>query len=138
MTTPPVVLYVEDDYPSRRIMDLLLKGTMDLPHVHLFADSHDFANRVSALHPKPTIILLDIHVAPYNGFEMLTMLRQLPEFYGTPIVALTASVMNEEVDMLRTAGFDSIIAKPIDIDTFPSLLDRVIAGERIWNVLETR
>lgn len=138
MSTQPVVLYVEDDFRNRRIMELLLKGTMDLPHVHLFEDSRDFVNRVRVLTPKPTIILLDIHVPPHNGFEMLTMLRQLPEFNGTPIVALTASVMNEEVDMLRTAGFDSIIAKPIDIDTFPSLLDRVMAGEGIWNVLEAR
>ncbi len=138
MSTQPVVLYVEDDFRNRRIMELLLKGTMDLPHVHLFADSHDFVNRIHALTPKPTIILLDIHVPPHNGFEMLTMLRQLPDYHGTPVVALTASVMNEEVEKLRTAGFDSIIAKPIDIDTFPSLLDRVIAGERIWNVLEAR
>lgn len=138
MSAQPVVLYVEDDFRNRRIMELLLKGTMDLPHVHLFADSHDFVNRFKALTPKPTIILLDIHVPPHNGFEMLTMLRQLPDFHGTPVVALTASVMNEEVEKLRTAGFDSIIAKPIDIDTFPSLLDRVIAGERIWNVLEAR
>ncbi|MBZ0318545.1 MAG: response regulator [Anaerolineae bacterium] len=138
MTTQPVILYVEDDLRNRRVMELLLKGTMDLPHVYLFEDSRDFVSRATALDPKPTIVLLDIHVPPHNGFEMLTMLRDLPQYKGIPIVALTASVMNEEVEKLRTAGFDSIIAKPIDIDTFPSLLDRVLTGERIWNVLEAR
>lgn len=136
--TQPVILYVEDDFRNRRIMDLLLKGEMQLPHVYLFEDSRDFASRATALDPQPTLVLLDIHVLPHNGFEMLTMLRDLPQYKGVPIVALTASVMNEEVEKLRTAGFDSIIAKPIDIDTFPGLLDRVMAGERIWNVLEAR
>lgn len=136
--TQPIILYVEDDFRNRRIMELLLKGEMQLPHVYLFEDSRDFANRATVLDPKPTIVLLDIHVLPHNGFEMLTILRDLPQYKGVPIVALTASVMNEEVDKLRTAGFDSIIAKPIDIDTFPSLIERVLAGERIWNVLEAR
>lgn len=138
MTTQPVILYVEDDFRNRRIMELLFKGEMELSHVYLFEDSRDFVSRAAALDPQPTIVLLDIHVLPHNGFEMLTMLRDLPQYKDVPIVALTASVMNEEVERLRTAGFDSIIAKPIDIDTFPCLLERVLAGEHIWNVLEAR
>lgn len=136
--TQPIILYVEDDFRNRRIMELLFKGEMGLQHVYLFEDSRDFVSRATALDPKPTLVLLDIHVPPHNGFEMLTMLRDLPQYKGVPVVALTASVMNEEVEKLRTAGFDSIIAKPIDIDTFPNLVERVMAGERIWNVLEAR
>ncbi len=47
--------------------------------------------------PKPDVILLDIHVKPYSGFEMLEMLRKMNGFVDVPVVALTASVMNEEV-----------------------------------------
>jgi CheY-like chemotaxis protein len=126
------ILYVEDDARSRKILHLLLNPIAQLTS---FEDSTDFLERLAALQPAPDLILLDIHVKPYNGFEMLAMVRQLEQFTSTPVVALTASVMNEEVDQLRTAGFNSVIAKPIDVDTFPELLARIHAGETIWRII---
>ena len=120
MTNEPVILYVEDDPQSRKLMNMLLKGRMKLPHVTILEDSQDFLANVEALDPKPNIILLDIHMKPFNGFEMLTMLRDLPWTRETPIVALTASVMNEEVMQLRNAGFDSFLSKPVDAAAFPN------------------
>jgi DNA-binding NarL/FixJ family response regulator len=49
------------------------------------------------------------------------------------VVALTASVMYEEVRRLRDAGFDGVIAKPINFDTFPAALDRILSGGQVWN-----
>jgi len=131
----PAILYVEDDPQSRKLMSMLLKGRMKLPHVTILEDSNDFLANVEALDPKPDVILLDIHMKPYSGFEMLTMLRELAWASSTPIVALTASVMNEEVQRLRSIGFNGCLAKPIDLETFPDTLQRIIAGETIWRIL---
>ncbi|NWF69802.1 MAG: response regulator [Chloroflexi bacterium] len=131
----PGILYVEDDAQSRKLMAILLKGRMKLTHVTILEDSQDFLTRVQALEPKPDLILLDIQMKPYNGFEMLRMLRQLDWIATRPVVALTASVMNEEIQSLQTAGFDGCLAKPIDISTFPQTLERILAGEKIWRVL---
>lgn len=131
----PIILYVEDDPQSRKLMSMLLKGRMKLPHITILEDSQDFLAKVEALDPKPDIVLLDIHMKPFNGFEMLTMLRELPWMNGTPIVALTASVMNEEVQRLQSIGFNGCLAKPIDLETFPDTLHRIIEGETIWRVL---
>jgi CheY-like chemotaxis protein len=136
MFEPLAILYVEDDAMSRTIMQLLLVEVMRLEHVTIFADSYNFAERAAALVPTPDIVLLDIHVAPHSGFEMLVMLRALEAYQGARIVALTASVMNEEVQRLREAGFDGVIAKPIDQDTFPDLLARLYRGERLWRIID--
>jgi CheY-like chemotaxis protein len=130
------VLYVEDDQQSREIMQLLLQMEMGLTNINIFADSSDFITRVLVIQPKPDVILLDIHLRPHDGFEMLSMLRQQPTFAAVPIVALTASVMNEEVQKLKNAGFNGVIAKPIDVDTFPGLLSRILHGESIWRIIE--
>lgn len=135
MMNQPAVLYVEDDPQSRKLMAMLLKGRMKLPHVTILEDSQNFLDHMDALDPKPDLILLDIHMKPYNGFEMLAMLRQLEWVDSTPIVALTASVMNEEVQQLQQAGFNGCLAKPIDLETFPQTLERVLAGETIWRIL---
>jgi two-component system, NarL family, sensor histidine kinase EvgS len=136
MNDQPAVLYVEDDPQSRKLMQMLLKGRMKLPNVVILEDSMDFLAQVDALDPKPDIIFLDIHVKPYDGFEMLEMLHQFEWFNRTPVVALTASVMNEEVRRLRFAGFSGCLAKPIDLASFPEMLARILAGETIWRIID--
>jgi len=135
MSTKPSILYVEDDLESREIMSLLVEEVMQISNLTLFEDSHDFLQRVLTLTPRPDVILLDIHVAPHTGFEMLNMLRRHDEFKQVPIVALTASVMNEEVQQLKTVGFDGVIAKPLDVDAFPLVLERILNGEMVWHII---
>jgi CheY-like chemotaxis protein len=129
----PSVLYVEDDTQSREIMQLLLVDQMGLSDVTMFEESSDFLNRVAQIQPKPDLILLDIHVRPYTGFEMLEMLQNESQWQNVPVIALTASVMNEEIQKLRQVGFNGVVAKPIDLDTFPDVLHRVLEGEEVWN-----
>lgn len=128
-------LYVEDDLYSREIMEIILRDEMGLEHITIFADSGDFLSRLRSLRPRPDVILLDIHVAPLGGFQMLALLRAEDAFQTIPVIALTASVLNEEVQQLKQAGFSAVIAKPIDQDVFPDLLRRILDGERIWRVL---
>lgn len=135
MNDQPVILYIEDDPQSRKLMSMLLKGRMKLPNVTILEDSQDFLEQMDALDPKPDVILLDIHMKPYNGFEMLAMLRRLHWASQTPIVALTASVMNEEVQQLRKAGFNGCLSKPVDLDTFMETLERIMDGETIWRII---
>jgi two-component system, cell cycle response regulator DivK len=135
MTHDAAVLYVEDDIQSSEIMYLLLAGEMGLSNVTIFHDSADFISRLQVIHPQPDIILLDIHVQPHTGFEMLEMLRRLENFRNTPVIALTASVMNEEVAELKASGFNGIFPKPINQDIFPDMLTRVLKGESIWRVI---
>ncbi len=128
------VLYVEDDPLSIEVMDFLLREDMALSHVSIWNNSQDFRARVEALDPKPNVIFLDIHMHPHNGFEMLNMLRDIDGFRDTPIVAMTASVMNEEVQTLKSAGFDGAIGKPIDQVEFPELFERILRYEVIWRI----
>jgi CheY-like chemotaxis protein len=130
------ILYVEDDVESREVMSLLLTEVIGLSNVTIFPDSLDFMKRVEGLHPQPDLFLLDIHVKPNNGFAMLQMLRNHGRFGQTPVIALTASVMNEEVRTLKLAGFNGVIAKPIDMDIFPELLDRVLKAEKVWGIAD--
>jgi CheY-like chemotaxis protein len=123
----PVFLYVEDDVTSREVMDGYSQYTI-LP------DSMGFMSKLQALDKKPDVIFLDIHMKPYDGFEVLHMLRDQQEYRHIKVIALTASVMNEEVEQLERAGFDGAIAKPIKQDLFPQLVQRILHGERVWYI----
>lgn len=130
----PVILYFEDDILSREVMRACLTRGMGYKNVWIFEDSTDFENRLNGVGAKPDIIFLDIHIEPIDGFAMLKQLRQSETYRSTKVIALTASVMNEEVKLLKDAGFDGVIAKPLDYDTFPNVLHRILKGEQVWHI----
>lgn len=130
----PVILYFEDDFLSREVMRVCLTRGMGYPNVWIFEDSTDFENRLNSVGSKPDVVFLDIHMEPIDGFAMLKLIRQSETCQSTKVIALTASVMNEEVKMLKDAGFDGVIAKPLDFDTFPNALRRILEGEQVWHI----
>lgn len=127
-------LYVEDDELSRQVMEMILRNGIGAANVTIFEDSTNFATRLAALDPCPDIILLDVHMEPITGFEMLYILQADARYSQAQVVALTASVMNEEVKQLREAGFTSAISKPVSVTTFPALIEGIIAGESVWHI----
>lgn len=134
MVDEPIYLCVEDDEMNRIAVKAVFNRVMGIQQLVVFDDSTDFMTRLKLLEIKPTIFLLDVHVRPHDGFEMLRMLRQDPDYQSARVIAFTASVMNEEVERLRTSGFDSAIGKPINVSVFPSLIARIVQGEAIWYI----
>lgn len=127
-------LYVEDDETNRQVIELLLPYWGQEYTLTIFEDSSNFMDKLTALSPSPDVIFLDIHMKPLSGFEMLKLIRTDESFAGTTVIAVTASVMNDEINKLKTAGFDGTIAKPINRSIFPDLLSRICKGEKIWHV----
>jgi two-component system, sensor histidine kinase len=129
------VLYVEDDKGSREVMRAYFNHVLKPRSSVILEDSTDFLPCVKALKQTPDDFLLDIHMKSITGFEMLKQLRAEPEFRHSKIVALTASIMNEEVEQLRASGFDGAISKPISISAFTGLIERIMCGETVWSIM---
>ena len=124
----PVLVYVEDDENSIFVMKMVVERVMKLPTLYVLQSSADFVQQVKGLGVVPDLFMLDIQIKPYNGFELLSMLRSDPLFSKSKVIALTASVTNEEVSLLTSGGFDGAIAKPLNIEVFPDLIARIING----------
>jgi DNA-binding NarL/FixJ family response regulator len=71
---------------------------------------------------------------PVDGFALLALLRTHARYSRCKVVAVTASVMNQEISQLRRSGFDGAIGKPLDFDHFASLIEKVLHGEEVWYV----
>jgi CheY-like chemotaxis protein len=135
MSARQIMLYVEDDPFSREIMAMLFKYDLGLSNFTIWEDSNNFEVRLQCLSPPPNIIFLDIHMNPITGFEMLEILRRTDVYMDACVVALTASVMNDEIQRLKEAGFNGAIAKPIDQDAFPEVFRRIADGEEVWSTI---
>lgn len=125
---------VEDEPSNRLVLRLLVEKMLRTRYCVILENSVDFMRRVHDLPARPGIFLLDIHVSPFNGFQMLKMIREDPIHFNAKVVALTASVTNEEVERLREGGFDGAIGKPITLCSFPIAIERIMKGERVWQV----
>jgi CheY-like chemotaxis protein len=134
MLDQPIFLYVEDEPMSRMVMKILMDNGLGYKNLLVWEDSTNFEERLANLPEVPRIVFLDIHVKPYDGFQMLAMLRLQARFQQTKVIALTASVMSEEVQLLRNAGFDGGIAKPIEATAFPNIIQAILAGQEVWYI----
>ena len=130
----PILVYVEDDENSILVMKMVVERVMGLPTLHVLKSRADFVQQVKGLGVVPDVFLLDIQMKPYDGVELLSMLRGDPQFNQSKVIALTASVTNEEVSLLKSSSFDGAIAKPLNIEAFPGLIAKIMNGERVWYI----
>jgi CheY-like chemotaxis protein len=77
--------------------------------------ARDGLEAVRALESSPfALVLMDCQMPVLDGFEATRRIRQLPGEPGrTPVVALTASAMPEELAECRRAGMDDCLTKPL-------------------------
>jgi len=130
----PILVYVEDDENSIFVMKMVVERVMKLPTLYVLQSRADFVQQVKGLGVVPDVFMLDIQMKPFDGVELLAMLRKDPQFKCSKIIALTASVTNEEVSLLKSGGFDGAIGKPLNIEVFPKLIARIINGEQVWYI----
>ncbi len=79
----------------------------------------------------PDLILMDIQLPGMNGIDALKILRSESGTATIPVLAVTASVMQDDRRLIVEAGFDAYVAKPINLRDF---LDAVrVALERTQN-----
>jgi len=67
---------------------------------------------------KPDLVLMDIQLPGMNGIEALGVLRADVATAEIPVIAVTASVMQQDRKLITEAGFDGYIGKPINLKEF--------------------
>lgn len=75
-----------------------------------------YADPVSA--PRPAIILLDLNMPGTDGFEVLDTLKKDNDLKIIPIVVLTTSSSERDIQACYKSGANSYIQKPVDLDGF--------------------
>jgi len=107
-----LILIVEDNPQSLKLVrDILqVKGYQTL-------ETETGEEGVRLAHERhPALILMDIQLPGINGIEALQRLRADPVTSGTPVIAVTASVMTQDRSRIMAAGFNGFQSKPISVN----------------------
>jgi len=109
-----LILIVEDNEKNMKLVrDVLqVKGYQTL-EAGTAEDGIRLANE-----RKPDLVLMDIQLPGMNGIEALGVLRADAATAEIPVIAVTASVMQQDRKLITEAGFDGYIGKPINLKEF--------------------
>jgi len=120
MSEGPVLLIEDDASDFRLVQRAFAKLKPSVPMIRLthgdeavayLAGEAPYENR--ALHPIPSVILLDIKLPRRSGFEVLEWIRtQESRLKRVPIVMLTSSRHQVDVNRAYDLGVNSYLVKP--------------------------
>jgi signal transduction histidine kinase/ActR/RegA family two-component response regulator len=114
-----VVLYVEDNLASLRMIERLFNGRSETLQVSVQGTMA--LELARELHP--VLILLDLHLPDMSGEEALRRLKADPETASIPVVVLSADVTPGRIDRILDAGAVGYLSKPVDVPRLINYLD---------------
>jgi CheY-like chemotaxis protein len=71
-----------------------------------------------ALSPRPGLVLLDLNMPKKDGREALREMKADPELRTIPIVILTTSRTEDEIQLVYELGANSFVVKPVTFEGF--------------------
>ena len=121
-----------DQQPKRRV--LIVEDNLDAVHsmatlIKMMGHEVEFAiNGFAALDVarrfRPEVILLDIGLPDFKGYNIARQLKWEPDLANTRIIAITGRSMDEVRQKALDAGCEQVFAKPMD----PAKLEDLLKG----------
>ncbi len=121
-----LILIVEDNEKNRKL-------ERDVLQFHGYriaeAETAEEGLRLAAESP-PALVLMDIQLPGMSGIEALGRLRADPRTRSIPVIAVTASAMNQDRQKIMSAGFDGYQSKPINVKEFVAAVRQMLDGPK--------
>lgn len=78
-----------------------------------------------ANHEMPGVVLLDLNLPGLDGRDVLAMIKNDPSIKRLPVVVMTSSDDQVDIDRCYDAGANSYVIKPVDLDGFLKAIARL-------------
>jgi two-component system, chemotaxis family, response regulator Rcp1 len=119
----PEILLVEDNDGDARLTQEALKGGLFRCILHRVKDgveALEFVRREGkfASVPRPDFVLLDLNLPRVDGREVLGEMKRDPALRRIPVLVLTTSAAESDVDRAYDSYANTYITKPVTMDDF--------------------
>ena len=120
----PLVLIVDGHEDTRELYEFALPALGF--EVVAVRDGEDAYRRAWEIHPD--VIVTDLAMASYDGWQFLYDLKQNPRTRDIPVVALSGYVQQSVRERAERDGFAAFLPKPCPPDELASGLRQVLDG----------
>jgi len=128
------ILLVDD---SEDDLVLLAEAFRDLPEARLLPPARDGQSALSRLRGadglggeplarRPDLLLLDVNLPGLNGFEVVAAIRAVPGLQTLPVVLLSTSSLDTDVQRAYRSGANSYITKPASFDRLREIAQALV------------
>jgi two-component system response regulator len=127
------ILLVEDNPRDAELTIRALKKNNLANHLLVLSDSEialdflfcraKYAHR-DILYP-PKIVLLDLKLPKVNGLEILKILKEDIRTSHIPVVVVTSSAEEPDIQTAYNLGANGYVVKPVDFDQFSIAMSRL-------------
>jgi signal transduction histidine kinase/CheY-like chemotaxis protein/HAMP domain-containing protein len=118
------VLVIDDD--ARNVFAITSALELHGMSVSQAGDGRSGINALLAA-PDTELVLMDLMMPGMDGYATMTAIRQMPQFAGLPIVAVTARAMPGDRDKTLSAGATDYVTKPVDTGELMAVIGRLLA-----------
>jgi DNA-binding response OmpR family regulator len=123
------VLIAEDDPDDRNFISFAFQENNLDGNFHFVVDGEEAINYLSSLEtsgkPSPQIIILDLNMPKKNGKEVLQWLKAHPLYCRIPVVILTTSSNEDEVNLLYSMGAATYFIKPFSVPELSEIIKKL-------------
>ena len=129
------ILLVEDDANDILFVQRAFRQANLTNALHIVKDgdqaidyligNNEYANR--DLYPIPVLILLDLKLPRLSGLEVLEWIKKHPTLRRIPVVVLTSSKENIDVNRAYDIGANSYLVKPVKFETLTQMIEIIDA-----------
>ena len=120
-----LILVVEDNKDNSDLVDKILKHYgYDVKIIESSKEALEFCKSS----PPPALILMDVSLPEMDGLELTKLIKQIPRYSQTPIVAVTAYSEKEMEEKALKAGCAGMLAKPFDPNELIKHLEQYITS----------
>lgn len=95
---------------------------------HTFEQARDGATGVAMAEANPpTLVITDLMLPKYHGYEVIRKLRAFPATSKVPIVVLSAKVFTPDRKKALELGANDFLEKPFNLDELAAVIDKYCA-----------
>lgn len=124
-----IVLTLDAFREARLTNEIQVVQTGEQALKYLFGEE-EYCDR--ACYPLPDLVLLDLKLPGMSGHEVLARVKSTPLLKRIPVIVLTSSKEEGDLEMSYDRGANSYLVKPI---TFEGFMETVKSIERYWLTL---
>ncbi len=140
---PLVILLVEDNEDHAELICRSFEEHQVLNKLKLVRDGAEALDYLfqrdlytdPSTSPRPHIILLDLRLPKVDGLEVLRQIKESKLLRNIPVVVLTSSEANKDINKAYAHHVNSYLVKPVDFDKFTKLMKDLGFYWLGWNQL---
>lgn len=113
------ILIADDSAAMRR----MLVSTIELLDDYRIVEASSGFEALRILpHEKVDLILTDINMPDINGLELISYLRNNPNYKATPIIIISTEGSQKDIDRGKMLGADEYLVKPFNLSRLQELV----------------